>query len=89
MTLKPLTRTSHCRARDASPPVQQPQRHPGQRCGHRRPDPAEVERDAVVAALERCGGNQTHAARELGISRWALIRLMQKYGLKKPPRSSR
>ncbi len=40
---------------------------------------ANVERAAVVAALEGCGGNQTRAARQLGISRYALIRLMRKY----------
>ncbi len=44
---------------------------------------AEVEKGAVVAALEACQGNQTRAAKRLGISRWALIRLMQKYSLKK------
>ncbi len=44
---------------------------------------AAVERQAVVAALEAQGGNQTRAAKVLGISRFALIRLMQKYGLKK------
>jgi DNA-binding NtrC family response regulator len=44
---------------------------------------ADVERSAVVSALDACGGNQTRAAKRLGISRWALIRLMQKYGLKK------
>ncbi len=44
---------------------------------------AEVERDAVVAALEATAGNQTQAARRLGISRFALIRLMDKHALKK------
>jgi DNA-binding NtrC family response regulator len=43
---------------------------------------ADLEREAVVEALTACGDNQTQAARQLGISRWALIRLMQKYGLK-------
>jgi len=44
---------------------------------------ASVERNAVLDALDACDGNQTRAARRLGISRFALIRLMQKYGLKK------
>jgi DNA-binding NtrC family response regulator len=44
---------------------------------------AHVERDAIVAALDAHGGNQTHAARQLGISRFALIRLMEKYELKR------
>jgi DNA-binding NtrC family response regulator len=43
---------------------------------------AEVERDAVVNALESTGGNQSQAARKLGISRFALIRLMVKHDLK-------
>ncbi len=50
---------------------------------------ANLERDAVVAALDKCNGNQTRAAQELGISRWALIRMMRKHGLKKPPKGSR
>jgi DNA-binding NtrC family response regulator/pSer/pThr/pTyr-binding forkhead associated (FHA) protein len=46
---------------------------------------AQVEREAVVAALEASHGNQTRAAKRLGISRFALIRLMNKYGLKPTP----
>jgi two-component system response regulator AtoC len=46
---------------------------------------AEVERAAIVAALEAEGQNQTRAARRLGLSRRALIYKMEKYGLKAPP----
>ncbi|HET9623111.1 MAG TPA: sigma 54-interacting transcriptional regulator [Kofleriaceae bacterium] len=46
---------------------------------------AEVERAAIVAALEADAGNQTRAARRLGLSRRALIYKMEKYGLKPPP----
>ena len=46
---------------------------------------AEVERAAIVAALEAEAGNQTRAARRLGLSRRALIYKMEKYGLKPPP----
>ncbi|HEY4242782.1 MAG TPA: sigma 54-interacting transcriptional regulator [Kofleriaceae bacterium] len=46
---------------------------------------AEVERAAIVAALEADHGNQTRAARRLGLSRRALIYKMEKYGLKAPP----
>ena len=42
---------------------------------------AEVERRAVEEALAECAGNQSRAARQLGMSRWALIRLMRKYGI--------
>ncbi|HUJ58625.1 MAG TPA: sigma 54-interacting transcriptional regulator [Kofleriaceae bacterium] len=48
---------------------------------------AKVERDVVVAALDANQGNQTQAAKQLGISRFALIRLMEKHDLKpRPPR---
>jgi DNA-binding NtrC family response regulator len=47
---------------------------------------AEVERAAIVAALETEDQNQTRAARRLGLSRRALIYKMEKYGLKEPPK---
>jgi DNA-binding NtrC family response regulator len=43
---------------------------------------ADVERETVTAALEAAGGNQSQAARQLGISRFALIRLLEKHDLK-------
>jgi DNA-binding NtrC family response regulator/pSer/pThr/pTyr-binding forkhead associated (FHA) protein len=46
---------------------------------------AEVERAAIIAALEAEENNQTRAARRLGLSRRALIYKMEKYGLKPPP----
>ena len=46
---------------------------------------ADVERAAIVAALDSCGGNQTRAARKLGLSRRALIYKLEKYGLKPKP----
>jgi DNA-binding NtrC family response regulator len=49
----------------------------------------DVERDAIVRALEEAGGNQTRAAGRLGISRRALIYRMEKLGLKAPPPSQR
>ncbi|MEM9864110.1 MAG: helix-turn-helix domain-containing protein [Myxococcota bacterium] len=48
-----------------------------------------VERDAIVRALADSNHNQTHAARRLGVSRRALIYKMEKYGLKRPPKSAR
>lgn len=44
---------------------------------------ADVERAAVVAALDAHDQNQSQAARSLGISRYALLRLMTKHGLKR------
>lgn len=40
-----------------------------------------VERELIIRALERCNGNQTHAAKYLDISRRTLIYRMEKYGL--------
>lgn len=40
-----------------------------------------AERAAIVASLERSGGNVTHAARELAVSRATLYRHMAKHGL--------
>jgi DNA-binding NtrC family response regulator len=41
----------------------------------------DVERELVLQAMERAGGNQTHAAELLGIERDALRRRLSKYGL--------
>ncbi|HEY4178982.1 MAG TPA: sigma 54-interacting transcriptional regulator [Kofleriaceae bacterium] len=46
---------------------------------------ADVERTSVLDALDSTKGNQTKAAKKLGISRFALIRLMEKHDLKKKP----
>ena len=43
-----------------------------------------VERALIRFALERHGGNRTHAAEFLGLSRSALLYRMQKYGLAVP-----
>jgi transcriptional regulator with PAS, ATPase and Fis domain len=42
------------------------------------------ERARIVAALERCNGNQTYAARELGIARSTLVVKMTVYDLPRP-----
>ncbi len=48
---------------------------------------AEVERRRILDALERCGGNQTRAARMLGISRNTLLTRLDTYGLPRPRKS--
>ena len=42
------------------------------------------ERGRIVAALQHCAGNQTHAARLLGISRGTLVSRLTEYGLPRP-----
>lgn len=49
----------------------------------------QLERQVVIDALERAGGNQTLAARMLGIARRTLISRMHAYGLPRPRDGSR
>jgi DNA-binding NtrC family response regulator len=42
------------------------------------------ERLRIVSALERCAGNQSQAARLLGMSRRTLINRIEEYGLPRP-----
>lgn len=52
-----------------------------------RPTPskrAASERDRIAQVLAECGGNQTKAAKQLGISRGTLIARIEKYGLPRP-----
>jgi two-component system response regulator AtoC len=54
------------------------------------PDPSFVdrsergERDRIVRALELCGGNQTRAAKMLGVSRRTLINRLEQFNLPRP-----
>jgi transcriptional regulator with PAS, ATPase and Fis domain len=45
---------------------------------------AVVERRRIVAALERCNGNQTQAAKLLGISRATLVSRLELYDIDRP-----
>jgi DNA-binding NtrC family response regulator len=49
-----------------------------------RDEVAALERQRILAALEACGGNQSRAARSLGISRATLIRRLEIYGVARP-----
>ncbi len=46
------------------------------------------ERQKVIDALEACAGNQTHAAKLLGVSRRTLINKIEKYGVLRPRKRS-
>jgi DNA-binding NtrC family response regulator len=43
-----------------------------------------LERNKILTTLQACGGNQTRAARELGISRNTLLRKLDRYGVPRP-----
>jgi DNA-binding NtrC family response regulator len=42
---------------------------------------AEVERDLILRALERHDNNRTHAAADLGVSRWGLVQKLKALGI--------
>jgi two-component system, NtrC family, response regulator AtoC len=44
----------------------------------------DLERQRIIDALEQCGGNQTRAARILGISRNTLVARLEEFGLPRP-----
>ncbi|MBI2893790.1 MAG: sigma 54-interacting transcriptional regulator [Deltaproteobacteria bacterium] len=52
----------------------------GEDAGHREVMES-LERRRLVAALEACGGNQSRAARSLGIARTTLINKLRRHGL--------
>jgi two-component system, NtrC family, response regulator AtoC len=47
-------------------------------------DGAELEKERVISALEACGGNQTRAAKLLGVSRRTLVNRIDGFSLPRP-----
>lgn len=52
-------------------------------CSRRSELPEEVERQQLLQALERAGGNQTQAAQLLGINRDQVRYRIEKFGITK------
>jgi DNA-binding NtrC family response regulator len=52
------------------------------------PGPATDEQKRIQDALEQCAGNQTRAAKLLGISRRSLVMKLTKYGMPRPRKRS-
>ena len=60
--------------------------HGSTRHGSLAEELAELERQRIVDALERCSGNQTRAAELLGMPRRTLIKRLGHYGIRRPRR---
>jgi transcriptional regulator with PAS, ATPase and Fis domain len=82
-----LDLTSHDEAqspRAPSPPALRDEPARIEPRGAMRDEIALVERNRIMEALERCGGNQTRAARLLRISRTTLAARLDDYGVPRP-----
>jgi len=47
-------------------------------------DDERADRRKVIAVMAECGGNQTRAAKKLGMARGTLIERLKRYGIKRP-----
>ncbi|RPI11632.1 MAG: hypothetical protein EHM71_00270, partial [Zetaproteobacteria bacterium] len=61
-----------------------PSRRPKDLRGLARVSTELVEKQTILDALAKTGGNVTHAAKALGVSRATLQNKMKAYGLRKP-----
>jgi two-component system, NtrC family, response regulator AtoC len=62
---------------------------PGPKHGNLRAAMNDLERGRIVSALDETGGNQTRAAKLLGISRRTLLDRLDAYGLPRPQKPDR
>ncbi|MEM1029559.1 MAG: sigma 54-interacting transcriptional regulator [Myxococcota bacterium] len=83
--LPPTLATSVSEAAVSEPVASAPTADGPAGTGHVKDQLAALERTRIEEALTGEGGNQTRAAKALGMSRRALIYKMEKYGLKKKP----
>ncbi|MBI3178097.1 MAG: sigma-54-dependent Fis family transcriptional regulator [Deltaproteobacteria bacterium] len=67
-------------------PVEQLRAHAPRVAGDLRRDLADEEKLRIVAALAQCGGNQTRAAKLLGMPRRTLVSRLDEYGIARPRR---
>jgi DNA-binding NtrC family response regulator len=77
-----ITRVTRGAARAVEAP------NPGPESGARRSPKPAAERQQIMQALEQCAGNQTRAARLLGISLRTLVNRLTEYGVARPRKRS-
>jgi len=68
----------------SSPFAAEPPSQPGEAPGELKQQLKGLERDRIIEAIGKTGGNQTLAAKLLGISRRALLHRLDEYGLPRP-----
>jgi transcriptional regulator with GAF, ATPase, and Fis domain len=73
---------AHLAALDAAPP-------PSPTRATLKDDLSRLEHDRIVRALDEAAGNQTRAAKLLGISRHALIDRIERHGIARPRKRGR
>ena len=69
---------------DASEATHPFERAPADAVGGLHDEIGALERQRILAALEQCAGNQTRAAKLLGISRGTLVARLDAYGIARP-----